>query len=105
MPGVPGIGPAIAVDLLKRFGTLDACLAQARIIPGQPGRHPTGHAELLYWRPAQSPPRADVPAGRLLTSRRPRIDQGNHAGEVRLVARDDLQLMMQRGCGDQRIAL
>lgn len=38
VPGVPGIGPAIAVDLLNRFGTLEACLEQARIIPGQPGR-------------------------------------------------------------------
>lgn len=38
VPGVPGVGPATAVDLLKRFGTLEACLEQARIIPGQPGR-------------------------------------------------------------------
>ncbi len=38
VPGVPGIGPTIAADLLKRFGSLDECLTQARIIPGQPGR-------------------------------------------------------------------
>jgi 5'-3' exonuclease len=38
IPGVPGIGAATAADLLRRFGSLQACLDQARTIPGKPGR-------------------------------------------------------------------
>lgn len=47
VPGVPGIGPKTAAQLIQQYGSLDALLSDAENIKGKRGENIRSHAEML----------------------------------------------------------
>lgn len=73
IPGVPGVGPKTATDLLKRFGTIDALLTGAGTIKHEKLRNDVQtHAEVLRRNQRMVRLRCDLPDGPELAALVPR---------------------------------
>lgn len=63
IPGVPGIGKKRALQLLKKYGSLEQVLAHARDIPGKMGENLSAYAEQALMSKELATICADIPLG------------------------------------------